>query len=236
MAQYETLGHYYDALVGDDHACDQWVDWIESFHPGKTFLELACGSGEITARLAKNHQVSALDLSASMLEAAKTKEEANQIEFFLQDMRNLANFDQFDTIGCFCDSFNYLIEEAEVQDFFKQIHDHLNENGLFLFDSHGNERLQEFADEYEEAGTFDDGPQVQWVISAEGDLIYQDFAFFLNGTSGVIQEHHLQRVYPLEKLLAWLDQAGFEVISCVGDFGLEPLETCEKYFIAARKI
>lgn len=33
MAQYETLGHYYDALVGDDHACDQWVDWIESL-PG----------------------------------------------------------------------------------------------------------------------------------------------------------------------------------------------------------
>lgn len=236
MAQYETLGHYYDALVGDDLACDKWVDWIESYHPGKTFLELACGSGEITHRLAKLHQVSALDLSASMLEAAKAKDTKSEIEFTLQDMRDLSQFGKFDTIGCFCDSFNYLIEDEEVQDFFRQIHDHLNDNGLFLFDSHGASRLVEFAYEYEEAGTFEDGTQVQWIISAEDDLVYQDFAFFLNGKSTVIQEHHMQRVYPYQVLEKWLEEAGFEVLSCTGDFGEEPLETCEKYFIAARKI
>lgn len=74
MAQYETLGHYYDALVKDEEASRQWVDWIESFHPGRRFLELACGSGEITEMLTENHEVTALDLSQAMLERAAEKD------------------------------------------------------------------------------------------------------------------------------------------------------------------
>ncbi|UNT93393.1 bifunctional 2-polyprenyl-6-hydroxyphenol methylase/3-demethylubiquinol 3-O-methyltransferase UbiG [Allobaculum sp. Allo2] len=82
MAIYETLGRYYDALVKDDQAADQWVDWIESFHPGKTVLEPACGSGEITERLAKQHDVTALDLSQNMIDAAKAKPGSENITFY----------------------------------------------------------------------------------------------------------------------------------------------------------
>lgn len=233
MALYETLGQYYDALVKDDEAADKWVDWIESFAPGRDFLELACGSGEISKRLAAHHHLDALDLSASMLEAAKAKDSEKAITFLQGDMRNLEALGQYDAIGCFCDSFNYLIEKDEVRQFFKDIYAHLKNGGLFLFDSHGLSRLYEFAEDYEEAGTFDDGTQVQWIISCEKDWIYQDFAFYLNGRT--IEEHHLQRVWHPQALEGWLQEAGFEVIDLRGDFGEEPLESCEKYFFACRK-
>ncbi len=233
MAQYETLGHYYDALVRDEQASQDWVDWIESFGPKEDFLELACGSGEITERLALNHKVTALDLSAAMLEEARKKDIARQVHFLHQDMRDLSNLGSFDAIGCFCDSFNYLIEEQEVRDFFREVHDHLKSGGLFLFDSHGLARLDEFAQDYEETGTFEDGTQVQWIISASEDLIYQDFAFYLPDRT--VAEHHLQRVYAPKKLQEWLEEAGFEVIDVRGDFGWEPMETCEKYFFACQK-
>lgn len=233
MAQYETLGHYYDALVKDEQASQDWVEWIESFQPGENFLELACGSGEITERLALNHQMTALDLSASMLEEARKKDLAGKIRFLHQDMRDLSSLGCFDAIGCFCDSFNYLIEAEEVQNFFKEIHDHLVSGGLFLFDSHGQARLDEFAQDYEETGQFEDGTQVQWIISASEDLIYQDFAFYFPDRT--VLEHHLQRVYSPALLQQWLEEAGFEVIDVRGDFGWEPLETCEKYFFACRK-
>lgn len=233
MALYETLGHYYDALVRDEEAAQKWVDWIESFAPGQTFLELACGSGEITVRLSALHQLSALDLSAAMLEAARAKDSAGRIAFYQQDMRDLSGLGVFDAIGCFCDSFNYLVDERDVQAFFQETAAHLKDGGLLLFDSHGLSRLEEFEDDYEEAGTFEDGTQVQWMISTENSLLYQDFAFYQDGNT--IEEHHLQRVYSPQQLTDWLDAAGFEVIDLCGDFGEAGLDTCEKYFFACRK-
>lgn len=234
MAQYETLGHYYDALVKDEEASRQWVDWIESFHPGRRFLELACGSGEITEMLTENHEVTALDLSQSMLERAAEKDPDKKVTFLKQDMRDLSALGQFDAIGCFCDSINYLVEDQEMRDFFKEVASHLEAGGLFLFDSHGLDRLDEFAEDYEEAGEFDDGTQVQWLISADEEMIYQDFAFYLPD-GRTIQEHHMQRVYDPEDLKDWLHEAGFEVLDLRGDFGEAPLAECEKYFFACRK-
>lgn len=234
MAIYETLGRYYDALVKDEEASQSWVDWIESFNPGSDFFELACGSGEITERLAANHTVTALDLSQNMIDAAKAKEGAKDIVFVQGDMRDLHAFGQYDAIGCFCDSFNYLDGMDEVKAFFAEVRSHLKEDGLFLFDSHSLCRLDEFEDDYTEAGTFDDGTQVQWIISAEEGKIYQDFAFYFDERT--VEEHHVQTVFDPEQLIEALGEAGFELLSISGDFGEAPLEDCEKYFIAARAV
>lgn len=241
MGQYEPiLSHYYDALVGDLDASAQWVKWVEGYNPGPRFLELACGSGAITSLLAQNHEVQALDLSASMLEEAKKRDENGQISFIQGDMRSLEGLGVFDAIGCFCDSFNYLINPEEIEAFFQSVADHLRKGGYFFFDSHGLDRLEEFkADRddygYEEEGTFEDGTQVEWRIRSEDDFIVQDFAFYLPNQP-VVLEHHVQRVYSLEFLQAALQKAGFEVLDILGDFGEEPLEICEKYFIACQKI
>ncbi len=233
MNAYDFLGSHYDDLVGDPNASQAWVDWIESAKPGHRFLELGCGSGEITRRLAQTHQVDGLDLSPAMLEAARAKDSEQMVHWIEGDMRDLSALGQYDAIGCFCDSFNYLIEDQEVQDFFHIVADHLVDGGLFLFDSHGTSRLQEFAEDYEEAGTFEDGTQVQWVISTSGDELYQDFAFYLPD-GRTIEEHHLQRIYPLETLKSWLE-SDFEILSVIGDFGEESLENCEKLFLICKK-
>lgn len=71
---YKTLANYYDALVKDEQATKQWVNWIESFSTPSKCLELACGSGEITALLASHHyDMSALDLSEEMVNRAKKR-------------------------------------------------------------------------------------------------------------------------------------------------------------------
>ncbi len=233
MNAYEFLGSRYDDLVGDPDATQEWVDWIEENQPGPRFLELGCGSGEITRSLAENHQVDGLDLSRAMLDAARKKDPDGTVNWIEGDMRDLSGLGQYDAIGCFCDSFNYLIEDQEVRDFFDTVASHLVEGGLFLFDSHGPSRLEEFADDYEEAGTFEDGTQVQWMISVNEEELYQDFAFYLPD-GRTIEEHHLQRVYPIEQLKTWLEK-NFEVESIMGDFGEESLETCEKVFFVCRK-
>ena len=71
---YNTLAHYYDALVKDEEASREWVSWIESELAPCDCLELACGSGEITEMLAqKGYTMTALDLSEEMVKQAKSK-------------------------------------------------------------------------------------------------------------------------------------------------------------------
>ena len=74
---YQVLARFYDALVKDDKATQDWVDFIEAHASFQRVLEYACGSGEITLALArKGYDVKASDLSSDMIEMAKRKEDA----------------------------------------------------------------------------------------------------------------------------------------------------------------
>ena len=109
---YNTLAHYYDALVKDEEASREWVSWIESELAPCDCLELACGSGEITEMLVKKgYTMTALDLSEEMVKQAKSKNLEGSIQFLCQDMRNLSNLGSYSSIFCLCDSFNYILEK-----------------------------------------------------------------------------------------------------------------------------
>ena len=231
---YDKLANYYDALVKDDEATQEWVKWIESKSKPCTLLELACGSGEITLSLAKHgYQVSALDLSQHMVEEAKKKDIDHRIQFSCQDMKDLSNYSTFDAITCLCDSFNYILSNEEVTSFFKEVHDHLNKGGLFFFDTHSLDRIEEFAQEWNETGSFDDC-DYQWSIMSEDDWIYQDFAFYLpNGY--VMQEHHIQRVYHPDWLKKELEKY-FKIVQINTDFSLDGIQSGEKYFYICERM
>ena len=88
---------------------------------GKNLLDLARGTGELSGRFAKDgFSVTGMDLSADMLAVAQAKaqEEGIQIPFFEQDMAKFEGQDEFDMIGVFCDSLNYLKSDPEVKYFF----------------------------------------------------------------------------------------------------------------------
>lgn len=224
---YDTLASYYDDLVKDEQATQDWVQWIQRFQKPCDFLELACGSGEITHCLENlGYTMTALDLSQPMIDRAKAKDD--RITFTCQDMKDLSNFGQFDAIACLCDSFNYILSKAEIEAFFKEVAMHLKAGGHFFFDTHTLDRLKEFHEEWNETGTFEDGLKYQWSITSEDDWIYQDFAFYLKNGQ-VIQEHHLQRVYEPE-FLAQAFQKYFTVVDVCTDFFEPGICEGEKYF------
>ena len=230
---YDTLAKHYDDLVKDDQATKCWVKWIEDKIEPCSLLELACGSGEITLALANDgFKVSALDLSERMIDQAKKKDVNNQIQFACQDMKDLSNYGTFDAITCLCDSFNYILSHEEVETFFQEVHNHLNENGIFFFDTHSLDRLDEFKEEFNETGDFGDC-QYQWSIMSEDDYVYQDFAFYLDN-GYVIQEHHIQRVYQPGWLKEILEK-NFDILQITTDFDLEGIQEGEKYFYVCRR-
>lgn len=231
---YQALAKYYDALVKDEEATHDWVDLITRYIPKGSIMELACGSGEITIALAKlGYQVSASDISAEMVEEAKKKVDSELVQWSVMDMSNVNDEHHYDGILCLCDSFNYLLEDHAVDSMFASVYEHLNDQGTFIVDMHSMDRLEEFAEEYNEAGKIL-GRVYQWTIVADGDRLYQNFAFY-DEEGRVTLEQHIQRVYDPLVIKDKLESLGFEV-SIITDFYEEGIASGEKQFYICKKV
>ncbi len=234
MLMYDQLATYYDALVKDEEATAAWVSFVNKYAYGNTFLEVASGSGEITLALAdQGYHMTAGDLSVKMLQRAQAKDHSEKVEWHCFDMRDLRQFTVYDSILCFCDSINYLIECEDWRLFFQEAYAHLKENGVLLFDMHTKDRLTEFAEDYCEAGYINQ-TAYEWTISAEGDLLYHNFVFYDDGAKPSL-EQHVQRVMSSDWVTACLKEIGFQV-KIVTDFTKPGCQSGEKYFYICKKV
>ncbi|MFP7297561.1 class I SAM-dependent DNA methyltransferase [Neobacillus niacini] len=245
---YEQFAYLYDELM-QDAPYDEWVRFVtEKLNKyqvnGKNLLDLACGTGELSVRFAKEgFSVTGVDLSADMLSVAQAKgqEEGMNIPFFEQDMTNLEGHGEFDIIGIFCDSLNYLKSDEDVIHTFASACSHLKDNGLFIFDVHSVYKISElFIDQ-----TFtltDDHLSYIW-NSFAGELpnsVEHELSFFVldehSGKYDRFDELHYQRTYPVEQYSEWLERAGFELLEICADFlDSKPQDDTERIFFIAKK-
>ena len=116
MSSYDFLAGCYDQLTYDvDYV--SWADYIETHFrrrglPGKTVLDLACGTGSLTRELAqRGYEMIGVDLSPDMLaEAAEKNEDVGGIPpmFLCQPMEKLDLYGTIDACVCCLDSVNYV--------------------------------------------------------------------------------------------------------------------------------
>ena len=230
---YQPLAKYYDVLVKDDNATQMWLDFFNQHQAGKTILELASGTGEITLALADGFLIDASDISKSMLNEVKNKDSNNKInDYLILDMENFSLNKKYDNIICFCDSINYLLDYQSLNAMFLSVYNHLNTDGVFMFDMHSLDRLKEFEQDYIETGNILN-TDYQWSISTDGKYIYHHFAFYKD--SGLVQEQHVQRVFKPELVIDLLEKMGFK-IEVFTDFNKVGIVAGEKIFIVGRKI
>jgi SAM-dependent methyltransferase len=159
MAVYDLLARHYDAVTGDSAPEAAFLhDIIERRHgQAKTLLDLACGTGGVTALLAGPYQVSGLDISPGMLAVARERLPGGT-RLYLADMTSFRLDASFDVIVCAYQGINHLLSLAAWERSFDRACEHLNRGGLFVFDiitvSHldhlaaGPGIVQEFAGNY----------------------------------------------------------------------------------------
>ncbi|MEH7303897.1 class I SAM-dependent DNA methyltransferase [Neobacillus drentensis] len=245
---YQQFAYLYDELM-KDAPYDEWVQFVKDrcvkYNVTSTrLLDLACGTGELSVRLARDgFQVTGIDLSEDMLAVAQAKaEEAGvRIPFFQQNMADLEGQGEFDVIGIFCDSFNYLQTEEEVISTFSTVYQHLANDGILIFDVHSIFKVahlfinQTYASSEEEVSFI-------W-NSFAGDSqnsVEHELSFFVlderTGTYERFDELHFQRTYPVQQYSNWLIDAGFELLEVSADFeNVEPHSQSERIFFIARK-
>jgi SAM-dependent methyltransferase len=245
---YEHFAYLYDELM-QDAPYDEWVRFVsEKLQKyqvnGMDMLDLACGTGELSVRFAKEgFSVSGVDLSADMLAVAQAKaqEHGQQIPFYEQDMANLEGHREFDIIGIFCDSLNYLKSDSDVIDTFANVFNHLKDDGLFFFDVHSTYKISEVFINQTFSFVEDHLSYIWNSFPGEyPDSVEHELTFFVldeqTGKYDRFDELHYQRTYSVEQYTDWLEAAGFDILEVCADFeNKQPQPTSERIFFIARK-
>lgn len=100
-----------------------------------TVLETACGTGLISIPLARpGHQVTGIDLSASMLEEAKraAKAEAVSVRWIEGDMRHFTLDESFSLIFIASNAICHLLDRSDFESFLECVRRHLKPDGRFV--------------------------------------------------------------------------------------------------------
>ncbi|MGP7819020.1 class I SAM-dependent DNA methyltransferase [Niallia sp. 01092] len=226
---YGKFAYLYDKLMSDV-PYDKWLELIlqakQDFGlTGNHLLDLACGTGELSIRLAEaGFQVTGVDLSEDMLSVAqgKTVDSGQTIFYLEQDMSSLEGLPLFDIIGIFCDSLNYLESEEAVLATFASVYQHLDENGLFIFDVHSLYKMnslfinQTYALNDEDLSLIWQCYDGEYPNSVEHELTF--FALGHDGKYNRYDELHFQRTFSVDQYKTWLAKSGFTVIKVAADF------------------
>ena len=159
MAVYDLLAPHYDAVTGDAATEAAFIHGIIQGRHSRaaTLLDLACGTGAITALLAGAYHVSGLDVSPGMLAVAREKLPA-RTPLYLADMTSFRLNVTFDAIVCAYQGINHLLSLPAWNSTFVCAYEHLNAGGLLVFDivtvegltrmASGPRMVQQFADNY----------------------------------------------------------------------------------------
>jgi len=107
---------------------------LEKLEEKAHILDVCCGTGNVAGLLSeRGYNMTGLDGSKLMLDYAK--ENAPAVEFVQADARDFNLGRKFQAITCLFDSINHLLSKDDVLLVFKNIYEHLEENGIFVFDT-----------------------------------------------------------------------------------------------------
>lgn len=214
MSSYSILAKYYDRLMGDFNY-EGYTDFIAHKLNGEG-VDLACGSGEITTRLArKGHKMIGIDLSQEMLNVAivKSKKMGLDIKWICQDMTEFELSHKVGFVTCVCDGINY-IDESQLKIVFDRVHDSIVKGGVWIFDISSAYKLKNILGDNMFCEDYDDITYI-WQNSLGEDYVDMDIDFFENiegDTYRRIEESHRQYIHTRESIENLLkDKWAFEV-------------------------
>ncbi|MCT0948435.1 class I SAM-dependent methyltransferase [Weissella confusa] len=245
---YQTFAKLYDDLF-DEAAYADWFQYATKFIKNKDgkLLELAGGAGRLAIQLkqAGYDDISVLDLSTEMLALAAQHAQEAELDLPLieGDMREWSDFDErFATITSFADSFNYLANEDETLMAFKQVAEHLEDGGQFLFDVISPWQTDVYYPGYM-YNWHDDETAFMWSsygVEEQPHTVEHELTFFVYNEDidgfQQLQEVHTERTYSLDTYKRLLTEAGFTNIEVTADFGRsEVTDESPRWFFNATK-
>ena len=254
---YGALARFYDQLNAEiDYSA--WADFVEAcfsrYLPQKPelILDLACGTGSMTAQLAKRgYDMIGVDGSAEMLsEAFSRTAETGGVLFLQQDMRSFELYGTVGAVTCCLDSLNYLLGDGELSQCFSLVHNYLDPDGLFLFDMNTPYKFEHVygSNHYILEGELPPfevgGPPTAiycgWQNQFHPETKICDFDLTLfdedeDGRYYRSDEHQQERCYSLDEIRSALESNHLELLGVFADWQFsQPVSDTERWYFVAR--
>lgn len=217
---YLKFAKIYDKLIYDvDY--DKIVAFINTEREksklnGRQLLELGCGTGNITSKL-NGYNIIAIDNSEEMLALAREKSFARRnIRYLHGDIRDFSLNKKVDMAIAVLDVFNYITAYEDLLKVFSLVYEHLNKDGLFIFDINSAYKISEFIGDNVFSDEVDDTVYV-WQGSYDEETKINEYllTFFQNVQGNIYErfdEAHRERAYSLDEMYKGLEQVGFSDI------------------------
>lgn len=113
---------------------------IEKYSPqAKSILNLGCGTGNHDFELCKKgYLMHGIDLSANMIAKAKNRAfeygYSDKIKFETGDIRSVRTGKKYDIVLSLFHVMSYQVTNSDIERAFISANEHLNDNGVFIFD------------------------------------------------------------------------------------------------------
>ncbi len=195
---------------------------------GRTFLDLACGTGTLAAAMAaQGWQVFGIDASTSMLEAAREKAEACGVDvaWSRQDMRSFVLPSQVAVVTCLYDSLNYMLSPRDLGEAAAAIARILQPGGLFVCDLSTKKAFESWANQT----FFAEGDGLALIHCFRYDGARRratvDITGFVEDSNGLyrrFRERHEQWAPLPREVRRALGEAGLQLEGCYECFSLQP--------------
>ena len=225
LEAYQALAPFYDQFTAA-YEYEAWLEALEALGRdhglrGRRVLDLGCGTGKsFLPLLGRGYEVTACDLSPSMVELARAKA-GDRARLFVADIRSLPPARPLDLVTVLDDGINYLLSDLDLERAFKGVARVLDAAGVLLFDLNSLACYR---------GSF----ATDFVVEAEGTV----FRWFGSGSDPVRpgstcvarieidvpgsgpsergSSRHVQRHHPADRIKAALGEAGLELCAVRG--------------------
>ena len=224
---YEAIAPVYD----DFTAHHDYELWLGSLLPELErhglrrghLLDVGCGTGKsFIPMLKRGWEVTACDISASMVELARAKV-GEAATLSVADMRDLPALGEFDLVWALDDAVNYLLSAEELEQALSCMRANLAPGGLLMFDLNTLQSYRTFFAETQVVEAH--GRRLTWrgrgrADTPPGSISEASFGVEVL-TEGCDREEietemHRQRHFPEEEVLALMERGGLECLEVFG--------------------
>ena len=235
MDDYTALAAVYDLFMDNvDYAA--WSDRIEEILTEHGIrdglvLDLGCGTGQITERLAaKGYDMTGVDISEEMLQQAVLKRDASGLDilYLQQDMRAFELYGTMRAIVSTCDCVNYITEPEELLQVFRLVSNYLDPGGLFVFDFNTKAKYAGIGETSIAEARQDASFIWENYWDEEESINEYQLTLFLpageasSGSGEILyrkaEEYHVQRGYNLNEIKGLLESAGMLLLKAYNGY------------------
>jgi cyclopropane fatty-acyl-phospholipid synthase-like methyltransferase len=201
----------------------------------KKVLEIGCGIGEVLVNLPKRYFVYGLDIERDYIEACKKRMPRGR--FYVSSMHNFKIDEKFDVIFSAYDAINFLKDFAQWKSTFKAVNEHLERDGLFIFDVYTPKMLRDtvrWLEKYNRStSSVKEFPKGYYYDkeTVRGNTLTWDSRIFERLSNGLYRLHKYrfkERIYPVAKMKAALSEH-FDILEAnLREEGRKILFVCRK--------